>query len=161
LQWLTFILAMRNPETSSSTNSEDFVGATPSVLKQLDSRLTQWRGLLPSDLQWSDQDSAAFPGPQPTSTASTHSLDPELSPQRFSRAGRSLFTTDLDREPVHYMYLYDVQVALLRTRYYYAKYMVYRPFVFKALHYPEMMSQQDAEGVAECLRVRTALPLPP
>ena len=148
-------LAMRNPETSSTSNSEDFVGATPSVLKQLDSRLTQWRGMLPSDLQWSDKDPAGFPGPQKDSPLSPQPLDPELSQQRINRTGRTLFTADLDQQPEHYLYLYDVQVALLRTRYYYAKYMVYRPFIFKALHYPEMMSQQDAEGVAECLRVRS------
>jgi hypothetical protein len=64
-----------------------------------------------------------------------------------------LFTTDLNSEPVHYPYAYDIQVALLRTRYYYAKYMVHRPFVYKALHFPEQTTQEDAQGVAECLRV--------
>ena len=42
-----------------------------------------------------------------------------------------LFSTDLDKEPIQYPYVYDIQVALLRTRYYQAKYMVYRPFVYK------------------------------
>ena len=54
---------------------------------------------------------------------------------------------------MHYRFVYDVQVAVLRTRYYYAKYVVYRPFVYKALHFPEQMTQEDAQGVAECLRV--------
>ena len=86
------------------------------------------------------------------------SLDPTLSP-RQGQPGNPLgplFTSDLDSEPVQYPYAYDVQVALLRaTRYYCAKYMVYRPFVYKALHFPEQMTQEDAEGVAECLRVST------
>jgi hypothetical protein len=65
-----------------------------------------------------------------------------------------LFSTDLDKEPIQYPYVYDIQVALLRTRYYQVKYMVYRPFVYKALHFPEQMTQEDVEAVAECLRVR-------
>ena len=32
--------------------------------------------------------------------------------------------------------------------------MAYRPFVYKALHFPEQMTLEDAEGVAECLKVR-------
>jgi hypothetical protein len=62
-----------------------------------------------------------------------------------------LFSTDLDKEPIQYPYVYDIQVALLRTRYYQAKYMVYRPFVYKALHFPEQMTQEDAEGVRRVL----------
>jgi hypothetical protein len=65
-----------------------------------------------------------------------------------------LFLTDLDKEPIQYPFIYDIQVALLRTRYYQAKYMVYRPLVYKALHLPEQITRGDTEGVAECLRVR-------
>ena len=85
-------------------------------------------------------------------------LDPNLSSTQ-ENSGLPLFTTDLDSEPVHYPYVYDIQVALLRTRYYYAKYIVYRPFVYKALHFPEQMTQEDAEGVAECLRSCLKWPL--
>jgi hypothetical protein len=34
--------------------------------------------------------------------------------------------------------------------------MLYQPLVYKALHFPEHMTREDAEGVAECLRVCTA-----
>jgi hypothetical protein len=68
-----------------------------------------------------------------------------------------LFSIDQNKEPIRYPYFYDIQVALLRTRYYQAKYMIYRPFVYKALHFPEQMTQEDAEGAAECLRVRHRL----
>jgi hypothetical protein len=47
----------------------------------------------------------------------------------------------------------------LRTRYYYAKYIVHRPFVYKALHFPDQMTQEDAQGVAECLRSCLKWPL--
>jgi hypothetical protein len=138
--------------TNTASSSDGFGGPTPSSLKQLASKLTQWRGMLPRDLQWADDDPASFPTPQPMSLGRySQPLDPNLSPHQ-GHPGLPLFTTDLDSEPVHYPYAYDIQVAILRTRFYYAKYTVYRPFVYKALHFPEQMTQEDAEGVAECLR---------
>lgn len=137
---------------NSSTPITDESIPSASSLKQLAESLTQWRGMLPRDLQWAEDDPAAFPSPQPPPVPSFHQpLDPGLSPQTPSL--QPLFTTDLDREPVHYSFVYDIQVALLRTRYYYAKYIVHRPYIYKALHFPDQMSQLDAEGVAECLRV--------
>jgi hypothetical protein len=111
--------------------------------------------MLPQHLQWAEDDPVAFPSPQPGMRSFNQSLDPSLSPHQV-QSNVPLFTTDLDSEPIQYPYVYDIQVALLRTRYYYAKYMVYRPFVYKALHFPEQMTQEDAEGVAECLRVGIA-----
>lgn len=144
---------MRNIVTPESSN-EDYTGPNASSLKQLASRLAQWRIILPPELQWPEDDPTSFPSPQPSSPYN-QMLDPRLSPQQQSRLApqRSLFTTDLDNEPAHYPYLYDIHVALLRTRYYYAKYMVYRPFVYKALHFPELMTTDDIDGAAECLRV--------
>jgi hypothetical protein len=125
------------------------------ALEQLAEPLIQWRGMLPTELQWAEDDPAAFPMPHaPPTVAFKTALDPSLS-QTPARNQSPLFSIDLDMEPVQYQYLYDIQVALLRSRYYYAKYIVYRPFVYKALHFPEQMSQTDAEGVAECLRVST------
>jgi hypothetical protein len=105
--------------------------------------------MLPRDLQWLEDDPTSFPNPN---VSYNQQLDPNLTPQQ-PPLGTSMFSADLNSEPTHYPYLYDIQVALLRTRYYYAKYMVYRPFCFKALHHPEQMTQEDAQGVAECLRV--------
>jgi len=122
-------------------------------LKALAETLIQWRGMLPKELQWAEDDPAAFPAPHaPPTTHFKAALDPSLS-RTPSRSHPPLFSSNLDLEPIQYPYLYDIQVALLRSRYYYAKYIVYRPFVYKALHFPEQMSQTDAEGVAECLRV--------
>lgn len=46
----------------------------------------------------------------------------------------------------------DIQVAILRTRYYYVRYLVHRPYLYKALHHPESMTHEDAEGVAIALK---------
>jgi hypothetical protein len=148
--------AMTNCSTDTPSSSEDFGGPSASSLKQLAGQLTQWRGMLPRDLQWAEDDPAGFPSPQKAYSSVggfNQQLDPNLPPHQ-GQSNVPLFTTDLNSEPVQYPYVYDIQVALLRTRYYHAKYMVYRPFVYKALHFPEQMTQEDAEGVAECLRVR-------
>ena len=136
----------------SSTNSGS-LGSTSSTIKQLSVKLTQWRGLLPHELRWSDNNPATFPTPQPTNPDNfKQPLDPSLSPS-VNNSGFALFTADLDSEPEFYPYIFDVQVALLRTRYYYTKYLVHQPFVYKALHFPEHLTEEDAQGVAECLQV--------
>lgn len=143
--------AMSSSDTPGA--SEVFSGPTASSLKHLALQLTQWRGMLPRQLQWAEDDPTSFPTSQPAGSGGYNQpLDPSVSPSA-GHTGMPMFTADLDAEPVQYRYAYDTQVALLRTRYYYAKYMVYRPFVYKALHYPEHMTREDAEGVAECLTV--------
>lgn len=130
------------------------MGSTASSLKQLSAKLAQWRGLLPQELQWADDNPLSFPTLQSANLESfDQSLDPNLSPS-VHNSGYALFTADLDSEPAYYQYMYDVQVALLRSRYYYTKYVVHQPFVYKALHYPEQLTEDDARGVAECLQVR-------
>ncbi|EAQ89365.1 hypothetical protein CHGG_05984 [Chaetomium globosum CBS 148.51] len=57
-----------------------------------------------------------------------------------------MFTADLDAPATRYPYVLDVQVALLRSRYYYTKYLIHRPFVYKALHHPTALSHTDAAG---------------
>lgn len=133
------------------SHSEESSGPTTQRLNQTAASLSQWRGLLPRDLQWHEGDPAGYPNQ--TGGQYSQQLDPSLSPQYQNHPILPHFTTDLTSEPVHYQYVYDIQVALLRTRYYYTKFMAYRPFCYKALHYPESMTQEDAHGVAECLRV--------
>ena len=111
-----------------------------------------WRRLVPQALQWAEENPAGFPSLVPAGRDFDQQSDPSLH-SRMGQSNAPLFTSDLDSEPTQYPYVYDIQVALLRTRYYYAKYMIYRPFVYKALHFPEQMSNEDAEGAAECLRV--------
>jgi hypothetical protein len=149
-------LAMSSVDTSG-TSSDEFPGPTASTLKQLASQLDLWRGMLPQVLQWPEDDPTVFPNQDPTSYGQP--LDPSLVNALPAQHGTPLFTTNLDHEPVHYPFAYDIQVALLRTRYYYAKYMVHRPFVYKALHFPEQMTEEDANGVADCLKVSHLLPI--
>ncbi|TVY73463.1 hypothetical protein LSUE1_G005444 [Lachnellula suecica] len=143
-----------NESTASSgdtpaTSTDNFGGPSANTIKLLASQLTEWRGNLPDILQWAEDDPTTFPISQSRNTSGfAQSIDPKLA----SPSPETLFFTDLDKELLNFPYLYDIQVALLRTNYYYAKYIVYRPFVYKALHFPDLMTQEDAMGAAECLR---------
>ncbi|KAH6628041.1 hypothetical protein F5144DRAFT_577781 [Chaetomium tenue] len=86
----------------------------------------------------------------PTSAASTA---PRAPPAPL------MFTPDLDAPAARYPYVLDVQVALLRSRYYYTKYLIHRPFVYKALHHPTALSHTDAVGVATCLKAALKWPV--
>ncbi|THV56024.1 hypothetical protein BGAL_0001g00860 [Botrytis galanthina] len=137
---------------ANSSCSEGYTFLTAAGVRQLASQLTQWRGLLPTALQWAEDEPASFPYVQ-TPERDIGNIDPNFtSPISQQSPSPVLFSTDIDEEPVRYPYAYDIQVATLRTRYYYAKYMVYRPFVYKALHSPELVTPEDAQNVAECLR---------
>jgi hypothetical protein len=133
------------------TSNEYFGGPTASSLKRLASQITEWRSMLPQELQWDENNPYGF------STLHPANMQDQLIEwsvlTHLKHSDQNLFTADLNSVPVPYLYAYDIQVALLRTRYYYTKYVIYRPFVYKALHFPERMSGDDAEGVAECLRV--------
>lgn len=147
--------AIETPQ-GSNAGRDDFTGPTSATLTQLAGQLEQWRSLLPRDLRWKESEPASFPlsSLQPSFSSP---LDPHLGialrPPRQEHPGQELFAADMNAEPIVFPYVYDIQVALLRTRYYYARYMVHRPYVYKALHFPDHMTQEDAEGVAECLKV--------
>lgn len=126
----------------SGTSSE----SNWTTMNQLGAQLDHWRRMLPRPLRWQDDQVMAFP---------------DHFQEGFpSYPGQSnMFTTELDSHPITYPYAADIQVALLRTRYYYNKHLIYRPCVFKALHYPESLTQEDAEGAAECLKASLKWPI--
>lgn len=53
----------------------------------------------------------------------------------------------------------DILTAQLRSRYYYARFMIYRPFIFKALHYSELMSPEDRQLAGRCLQSALLWPI--
>ncbi|KAH7378918.1 hypothetical protein BKA64DRAFT_714093 [Cadophora sp. MPI-SDFR-AT-0126] len=88
--------SMSNSDTSTS---EEFGGPTANTLRSL-AALTQWRGLLPRDLQWPDDDPAPFPAPQTVNPRSFNEpVDPSLSIPRPLHPGAQLFSTDLKSPP--------------------------------------------------------------
>lgn len=132
-------------------------------------QLDQWRELLPLHLRWVEGDHGTFlpPGHDAYGTPVYHTATPVTAPSpalpavapRVTPVTSVAFTPDLNSHPVAYPYAMDIQVALLRTRYYTTKLLLYRPFVYKALHHPDQMSNEDADGVANCLNACLMWPI--
>ncbi|KAI8959961.1 hypothetical protein F5Y11DRAFT_284480 [Daldinia sp. FL1419] len=125
------------------------------MMKQMAEQLDQWRGLLPVYLRWEEENPGAFSNPA-EEMYGDQSMYPPPVPDLHTNF---MFSADLDNPPVNYPYAVDIQVASLRTRYYYVKYLIYRPFIFKALHNPEQVTRDDAEGVVECLKAMLKWPI--
>lgn len=134
--------------SSPHTAGVPSTGSGPSAIKQLSGQLDQWRGMLPSPLQWHDE---SVPFPEHGAFGAVYA---EQSPQRTP-----MFTSDLDEAVASLPFATDIQFALLRTKYYYSKYIIHRPYVFKALHHPDSLTREDAEGAAECLRSSLKWPI--
>ncbi|KAI0110084.1 hypothetical protein F4814DRAFT_389887 [Daldinia grandis] len=125
------------------------------MMKQMAEQLDQWRGLLPVYLRWEEENPGAFSNPA-EEMYGDQSMYPPPVPDLHTNF---MFSADLDNPPVTYPYAVDIQTASLRTRYYYVKYLIYRPFIFKALHHPEQVTRDDAEGIVECLKAMLKWPI--
>lgn len=159
------------------------VSQFPAFIAGLAQQLEHWRvTLLPVHLRWPESDPGAFPTKpdrqqqsmyqiptpsfQPHTAMAAVGVSPSHSRPVATAAASSsaaegsgsgsMFTTDLDSNPANYPYALDIQVAMLRARYYHTKCLVYRPFFFKVVQHPENLTQEDAEGAAKflcaCLR---------
>ncbi|KAK4131703.1 hypothetical protein BT67DRAFT_387270 [Trichocladium antarcticum] len=143
-------------------------GVSLITLRQLALQLEQWRGMLPAHLRWQEDNPGAFPCPNggmynaslftPASTPISPVM-PTPQPATSAATAAAMFTTDLNAVPSRYSYVLDIQVALLRSRYYWTKYLIHRPFIYKALHHPDAMVHDDAVGVADCLRASLKWPV--
>ncbi|OCL05195.1 hypothetical protein AOQ84DRAFT_299382 [Glonium stellatum] len=133
--------------TNNSAESPDEHGSPPTtVINELARQLESWRALLPPSLQWSDTDRFAYP-----SANSLYTRRPSV----------PLFTLAEEQVPSEQSTgaILDILTAQLRSRYYYARFMIYRPFVFKALHYPEHMSPEDRQLAGCCLQAALLWPI--
>ncbi|KAJ9634057.1 hypothetical protein H2199_009130 [Coniosporium tulheliwenetii] len=90
------------------------------VIEELDRQLESWRSVLPQRLQWRDEDRTQY------------SWYDSQSRQRHytqftarTRGTRLVLTSNI-----------DVVTAQLRSGFYYCRFMIYRPFLYKAVHSP-------------------------
>jgi hypothetical protein len=131
-------LPLRNvtadPVTATFAQAEilnGYGGPPVHVIWDLARQLDSWRSLLPLPLQWLDSGILDFPNLDPT-----------------SRPNEPLFSPDQGPVPISHKCNLDIVTAQLRTRFCYARFVVYRPFVYKALHFPELMTANDADCCA-------------
>lgn len=139
----TAILMDLSDTSAAAESSEDYGGPPVHVIKELARQLESWRSLLPRPLQWSDDDKFDFPSASPANR----------------RAADTLFHTDQGPVPIHHRYNLDIVTGQLRTRFYYARFMIYRPFVYKALHFPELMTADDMTCCALAIQSACLWPL--
>ncbi|EPE05941.1 c6 finger domain protein [Ophiostoma piceae UAMH 11346] len=121
----------------------------PSAVRHMALQLDDWRGMLPQHLRWDDK--PAQPQVQPQSQSQPHMFLGQYN--EYSYSGGAV-NTNYPRP-----YALDLQAGILRTRYYFTKYLVHKPFLYKALHYPDQLSHDDALGAAACLQACVRWPL--
>lgn len=129
-------------------------GALGRTLEELVMNLEQWRVMLPPYLLWAGSRPEEFPiADGELDLEMPEDLPMTAAPSPVVEApSRDMFMSDLAAEPTAYEVNIDVWVAVLRSRYYYAKLNIYRQYVFRVLNYPDQIRAQDAQGVAECLK---------
>ncbi|KAK6958047.1 hypothetical protein Daesc_000840 [Daldinia eschscholtzii] len=150
-----FHTTLTNAFGPTNIPNETQISPATVMMKQMAEQLDQWRGLLPVYLRWEEENPGAFSNPA-EEMYGDQSMYPPPVPDLHTNF---MFSADLDNPPVSYPYAVDIHTASLRTRYYYVKYLIYRPFIFKALHHPEQVTRDDADGVVECLKAMLKWPI--
>jgi hypothetical protein len=129
-----------------SDTAADVIDATnyknpPShLIEELIRQLQSWRAALPSQLQWNDSDKFDF---TPTTEPSLSSPDSFSNPSSLPGPG------------------YDMRMAVaqLRTRFYHAQFLIYRPFVYKALHFPDLTTADERTKCGCAIKTACMWPL--
>lgn len=151
--------------TVASTNGTTLsVGKMTDTIKSLATQLDHWREtLLPVHLHWLEEAPDSLPGPtgpQRIYSGTTVDAAETASPMNGGGGRAPMYVpAHATQQPVCYPHAMDIQVALLRSRYYATKHQIFRPYLYKALHHPSALTQNDAEGIATCLRACLRWPI--
>jgi hypothetical protein len=101
------------------------------VLFELNFQLQHWRLLLPPELQWPDHRRSELSNP-------------------MDRYTHGVNTSAFDS---------DIMVAQLRARFYNARFTLLSPFLYLALHHPELLSSDDTQHCISALESTLLWPL--
>ncbi|CAK7271911.1 hypothetical protein SEPCBS119000_004849 [Sporothrix epigloea] len=99
---------------------------------------------------------SSIPAPIPIKPPPVSQFSVSSAPPAIAGTSATMFTADLDAIPVSYPFALDLQVALLRSRYYYIKFLVYKPCLYKVLHATQSedsITEEDAAGTAHLTSV--------
>ncbi|OMP82295.1 hypothetical protein BK809_0006605 [Diplodia seriata] len=132
-------------EASKATSEipEGYDGPPTHVIRELSRQLESWRSMLPPPLQWTDEPpEARFQYIQPDSPETVRSFTPD--------------STSIPSESPNAL---DLATAHLRSRYYYARFILYRPFVFKVLHWPAQTTDEDRQFAGMCIKSTLLWPI--
>ncbi|KAM0722008.1 hypothetical protein Q7P37_002934 [Cladosporium fusiforme] len=106
---------------------EEYRGPPCHLVEEMARQLDCWRDALPPVLQWND------------STQLEYANVRVQEQQPYSR----FFVQALDAESRGAPCELDLILAHLRLRFYHARFLLHRPFIYKALHKPQLMTQSD------------------
>ncbi|KAI9712057.1 MAG: hypothetical protein M1820_001766 [Bogoriella megaspora] len=123
--------------SSAAEKLEENCGPPLHIIAELARQLDNWRSLLPQPLQWTDDEKLAFSGIEHGGFQSEGAYYHQSPDSGF---GDTQYRLNL-----------DINTAQLRTRFYYARFMIYRPFVFKALHSPTLVTTDDVDRIVICM----------
>lgn len=129
----------------SAESPKDYSGPPIHVIRELLRQLEHWRALLPAALQWDDNKRFEYPDASPAVTAGS-------SGPMFSFDNTAANAHELGGSLA-------MASAQLRSRYYYTRFMILRPFVFKALHLPGSMTPEDNDYTGQCLQACLLWPI--
>ena len=146
--FLAMIVLRRLTRRASEIEAVDDYGGPPiPVIREMVRQLDTWRASLPPSLRWNDEDRSGF-------------SDADLMRQQaqVTHPGRNPGKSPAGSTPQM-----ELATAQLRTRFYHAQFIVYRPFFWKVLHHPEAVTQDDRECCAMAIKSATYWPvaLPP
>jgi len=145
-QRLYTLPASLTPLIASSVHlesTEESCNPPVALVREMARQLDVWRSVLPRQLQWLESDTLAFPHADPT----------------VKRPTGPFFAPDQGKIPIHHRYNLDVVAAQLRTRFYQARYMLFRPFVYKVLHFPESVIEDDRQCAALAMKSACLWPI--
>lgn len=131
------------PDHNRFEQLRDYVGPPSRVVEELSRQLDSWRAHLPFPLQWSDSQLEGNP-------------DPSAIPADAGLSGERL-TSDLDAHMTAVGL--EILVVELRARFYYARFILNRIYIFKALHFPQKMNKEDVEHCVSAITAGSMWPL--
>jgi hypothetical protein len=128
---------------SSVLSPPNYSGPPLHLVQELLRQLDSWRDALPRRLQWSDNAGLGFTeGHLPATTPHTS----------YFGSLRDVGSSKIDHNV-------NIAVAQLRTRFYHASFLVHRPFVYKALHAPKLMTLGDRAKCVVAIHAACLWPL--
>ncbi|KAL1582279.1 hypothetical protein WHR41_09169 [Cladosporium halotolerans] len=129
--------------SASHSTQQCHSGPLPKLVEELSHQLDCWRDALPEPLQWDDSDRFDFKTFEPLPKAPRNNSFSPL---------RNLGPGELDHNV-------DVAVAQLRTRFYHARFLVFRPFIHKVIHSSDLMDRDDRVKCAFAIDAACLWPL--
>lgn len=126
-----------------STSFEERNHPPVALVREYVQQLSEWRSTLPPALQWDDKERFRFSNIEPLT---------KLPHIKFFRLLQGHSPGDIDHNV-------DVAVAHLRTCFYQTQFLIHRPFVYKALHSPEKMTDIERGMCVTCVNAACLWPL--